>query len=71
MMSARTIIRCAQDAERELLQMTEEIVGGKRRKNLRATAAGRKLLGQVRDKLHELASEVLDDRDGRNLRKQR
>jgi PadR family transcriptional regulator PadR len=48
-----------------LLQMTEEIVGGKRRKNLQATPAGRKLLKQARLKLRELASEVLDDHDAR------
>jgi DNA-binding PadR family transcriptional regulator len=48
-----------------ILTFTEEIVGGKRRKNFRATAAGRKLLKEARVKLRELASEVLDDKDAR------
>ena len=46
-----------------MLTSAEEIVGGKRRKNFRATAAGRKLLKESRTKLRELASEVLDDKD--------
>jgi len=48
-----------------LLAATSEVVGGKRRNNFRATAAGRKLLGQARTKLRELAGEVLDDKDAR------
>ncbi len=48
-----------------ILTSTEEVVGGKRRKNFRATAAGRKLLKKARTKLRELASEVLDDTDAR------
>jgi PadR family transcriptional regulator PadR len=52
-----------------ILRVSEEIVSGKRRKNLRATAAGRKLLGQARGKLYELVSEVLDDNDARKLRR--
>jgi PadR family transcriptional regulator PadR len=51
-----------------LLSCAEEVVDGKRRKNFRATAAGRKLLGQARAKLRELASEVLDDNDARRKR---
>lgn len=51
-----------------ILACANEIVGGKRRKNFRATAAGRKLLGQARTKLRELASEVLDDKDARKKR---
>lgn len=46
-----------------LLTAKAEIVGGKRRNNLRATAAGRKLLAEARTKLRELAGEVLDDVD--------
>lgn len=48
-----------------ILTCTEEVVHGKRRKNFRATAAGRKLLKEARTKLRELASEVLDDKDAR------
>lgn len=48
-----------------LLTKKAEIVGGKRRNNLRATAAGRKLLTEARTKLRELAGEVLDDVDRR------
>jgi DNA-binding PadR family transcriptional regulator len=48
-----------------ILISTEEVVGGKRRKNFRATAAGRKLLKKARAKLREFASEVLDDNDAR------
>jgi DNA-binding PadR family transcriptional regulator len=52
-----------------ILKVEEEIVGGKRRKNLRATTAGRKLLDQARARLRELASEVLDDKDAREKRR--
>jgi DNA-binding PadR family transcriptional regulator len=52
-----------------ILISTEEVVGGKRRKNFRATAAGRKLLNEARTKLRELASEVLEDKDARRRRK--
>ena len=48
-----------------LLAGTTEVIDGKRRKNLRATTAGRKLLREARAKLRELASEVLDDNDAR------
>jgi len=48
-----------------ILTSTEEVVSGKRRKNFRATAAGRKLLKEASAKLRELASEVLDDMDAR------
>ena len=51
-----------------LLIASEEVVSGKRRKNFRATAAGRKLLGRARTRLRELASEVLDDKDARRKR---
>ena len=52
-----------------LLAVSTEVIGGKRRNNFRATAAGRKLLGQARSKLRELASEVLDDQDARKKRR--
>lgn len=48
-----------------LLASAADVVDGKRRKNLRATAAGRKLLRQARTRLRELAGEVLEDRDRR------
>jgi PadR family transcriptional regulator PadR len=48
-----------------LLSAKAEVVNGKRRNNLRTTAAGKKLLGEARAKLRELASEVLDDVDRR------
>ena len=54
--------------EAGLLTSREEIVGGKRRKNFRITAAGRKVLAAARTKLKELASEVLDDKDARRGR---
>lgn len=54
--------------EAGILTSTEQLVSGKRRKNFRATAAGRKLLNQARTKLRELASEVLDDNDARQRR---
>jgi DNA-binding PadR family transcriptional regulator len=50
------------------LSCTDEVVAGKRRKNFRITASGKKLLSQARSKLRELASEVIDDEDGRELR---
>lgn len=52
-----------------LLVATGQVVGGKRRKNFRATAAGRKSLGQARAKLRELAAEVLHDKDARRKTK--
>jgi PadR family transcriptional regulator len=52
-----------------LLTSKAHIVAGKQRKEMRATAAGRKLLVQARVKLRELASEVLDDNDAHRRRK--
>lgn len=52
-----------------LLAYVEQVVDGKRRKNVRITPAGRRLLGQARTKLQELASEILDDEDARQRRK--
>jgi DNA-binding PadR family transcriptional regulator len=57
--------------EAGLLTSSEEIVDGKRRKNFRITPAGRKLLAAARTKLKELAAEVLDDKDARQLRKKK
>ena len=49
-----------------LLVATNEVLNGKRRKNFRATAAGKKLLREARVKVRELAAEVLDDKDARH-----
>ena len=43
----------------------EAVVAGKRRKNYRITSKGRKLLSDAQDKLRELFSEVVEDRDAR------
>ena len=45
------------------LRAADHVVGGKRRKNLRTTPRGRKLLAEAREKLIELASEIVDDED--------
>jgi PadR family transcriptional regulator, regulatory protein PadR len=47
----------------------ESVVAGKRRKNYRITSKGRRLLSDAQDKLQELFSEVVEDRD-RRRRKQ-
>lgn len=57
--------------EAGLLTSTEKVVAGKRRKNLKITPAGRRLLRNARTKLRELASEVLDDKDARQRRKRK
>ncbi len=51
------------------LRATNDVVGGKRRKNLRTTARGRKLLAEARDKVVELASEIVDDKDAMAMRR--
>jgi DNA-binding PadR family transcriptional regulator len=51
-----------------LLKSVEQIVDGKRRKNVRITAAGKRLLAHARTKLKELAAEILDDKDARQRR---
>jgi PadR family transcriptional regulator PadR len=51
-----------------LLTSEDETVGGKRRKNLRTTPAGKKLLVNAKEQLKELSEELLEDRDGRELR---
>jgi DNA-binding PadR family transcriptional regulator len=43
------------------LKSEQELVGGKVRKYYRITSAGRKMLAQLKEKIRELGSEVLDD----------
>ena len=45
------------------------VVSGKRRKTYRITRTGRKLLQEARQKLVELTSEVLEDRDAGHIGK--
>jgi PadR family transcriptional regulator PadR len=45
------------------LRSRVELVNGRRRKYYRATAAGRKVLTEARQKLAELVSEVMEDND--------
>jgi DNA-binding PadR family transcriptional regulator len=45
------------------LKPRTKVVGGKQRKYYRATAAGKKVLNEARDKLQELVAEVIEDRD--------
>jgi PadR family transcriptional regulator PadR len=52
--------------EAGFLSSATKIANGKRRKNLRITASGRRLLAQARKQLKELVAEVLDD-NGRTL----
>jgi DNA-binding PadR family transcriptional regulator len=54
-----------------LITSEDETVNGKRRKNLRLTPIGRKVLAKAREQLKELVSEVLEDKDARVLRKQK
>jgi PadR family transcriptional regulator PadR len=55
--------------EAGFVKAKDEVVGGKRRKNFRTTARGRKLLAEAREKLIELASEIVDDEDAMAERK--
>lgn len=48
-----------------------KIVAGKRRKNYRATAGGRRLLAAAREKLLELVDEIVHDRDAMKMRRGR
>lgn len=48
---------------------SDEVVAGKRRKNFRTTARGRKLLTEARTKLKELVAEIIDDKDARATHK--
>ena len=43
------------------LKSQQEVVGGKMRKYYRATAAGRRALNEVREKITELVEEVLEE----------
>src|SRR3989304_10377153 len=45
------------------LSCKDEVLSGKRRKNYRVTARGRRLLAEARSKLKELFSEVVDGRN--------
>ncbi len=45
------------------LASEDKIVGGKRRKNYRITAKGRKLMRETQAKLRELFSEVIEHHD--------
>jgi DNA-binding PadR family transcriptional regulator len=51
------------------LTSSDEIVEGKRRKNLSITASGKRVLARARAQLRELATEVLDDIDARKQRR--
>ena len=46
--------------ERGYLKSEQEVAGGKIRKYYRTTAAGRKLLEQLKSKIRELGAEVLE-----------
>ncbi len=43
------------------LKSQDEVVGGRVRKYYRATAAGRKMLTELREKIRELVDEVMED----------
>jgi DNA-binding PadR family transcriptional regulator len=45
------------------LKSHTEVVGGRRRKYYRATAAGKKVLAEARSRLLELVAEVVEDND--------
>jgi DNA-binding PadR family transcriptional regulator len=45
------------------LRSRSQLVRGRRRKYYRATAAGRKVLAEARQKLLELVAEVIEDHD--------
>jgi PadR family transcriptional regulator PadR len=45
------------------LKKRAEVVNGKRRKYYHATQAGRKVLGDARNKLMELVGEIVEDKD--------
>jgi PadR family transcriptional regulator PadR len=51
------------------LRGKDEVVAGKRRRNFRTTARGRKLLAQAREKLEELTAEIIHDEDALAERK--
>jgi DNA-binding PadR family transcriptional regulator len=45
------------------LRSREEVVRGRRRRYYRATAAGRKVVAEARNKLVELVAEIIEDHD--------
>jgi PadR family transcriptional regulator PadR len=45
------------------LRSRTEVVKGRRRKYYRATAAGKRVLAQAREKIAELVAEVIEDQD--------
>jgi DNA-binding PadR family transcriptional regulator len=51
------------------LTSADEVIAGKRRKNLRITLRGRRLLLRARTQLKELAAEILDDVAARRRQK--
>jgi PadR family transcriptional regulator len=51
------------------LVSADDVVGGRRRRNFRITARGRKLLAEARIKLRELAAEIVHDEDARAFNK--
>ena len=53
------------------LSVRSEVVSGKSRKYYDATALGRKALQQAREKLQELAAEVLEEPKKKKLRKRK
>jgi PadR family transcriptional regulator, regulatory protein PadR len=53
------------------LKRTDQMVGGRRRKTYRATAAGRRLLDDAKAKLRELFSEVIENRTPKPKRSSR
>jgi len=44
-----------------VLASHEKVVGGKMRKYYKATARGRRMLAEVREKINELVGEILED----------
>jgi DNA-binding PadR family transcriptional regulator len=54
--------------ERGYLKAREVVVEGKRRRNLRITADGRRLLARARVKLRELTGEILNDGSQREVK---
>jgi PadR family transcriptional regulator, regulatory protein PadR len=54
-----------------LIRYSHEVVNGKQRKNIRTTAAGKKLLTEARKKLRELVSEVVEDKHARQVQKRK
>jgi DNA-binding PadR family transcriptional regulator len=52
------------------LRGEDAVLNGKRRRNLRTTVRGRKLLDQARAKVEELAGEIVHDRDALAERKE-